>query len=117
MTSAGVATTNFEHAYSGIPVTDLYDFLRKTMEKNQWNIQLGHKMLDTYNRILPLSSAEMEYLAVCIAYPEKFWKVANSYYRSSKAWVSAKNIEKLEMAILQVKNKQEFLKTVFSFAI
>ena len=117
MTSAGVATTNFEHAYSGIPVTDLYDFLRKTMEKNQWNISLGHKMLDTYNRILPLSSAEMEYLAVCIAYPEKFWKVANSYYRSSKAWVSAKNTEKLEMAILQVQKKQEFLKTVFSFAV
>ena len=117
LTGSGVATTNFEHAYSGIPVTDLYDFLRKTMEKNEWNISLGHKILDTYNRILPLSSAEMEYLALCIAYPEKFWKVANSYYRSSKSWVSTKNIEKLEIAIFQVQKKQEFLKTIFSFSI
>ena len=117
ITSAGVATTNFEHIYSGIPVTDLYDFLRKIMEKNQWNVSLGHKILEAYSRILPLSEQELEYIALCIAYPEKFWKIANSYYRSSKAWVSAKNLEKLEMAVLQVKQKQNFLNSIFSFSL
>ena len=117
ITNEGVATTNFEHFYAGIPVTDLYYFLRKIMEKNAWDISLGHKMLDTYSRILPLSTAQMEYIAVCISYPEKFWKVANSYYRSSKSWISSKNMEKLEMAILQVQLKQEFLKNLFSFSI
>ena len=117
MTSEGVATTNFEHFYCGIPISDLYDFLRKTMEKNQWNLSLGHKMIDTYSRILPLSTAEIEYLALCLAYPEKFWKVANSYYRSSKSWISTKNMEKLDMAVLQVQKKQEFLKTLFSFSV
>ena len=114
--NGAVATTNFEHFHRGIPVTDLYDFLRKTMEKNQWNVALGHKILETYSRILPLSDSQMEYIAICLSYPEKFWKVANSYYRSSKSWISAKNLEKLEMAILQVQNKQEFLKTLFSFS-
>lgn len=117
MTNAGAATTNFEHAYAGIPVTDLYYFLRKIMEKHAWNISLGHKMLETYNRILPLASAEMEYIAVCISYPEKFWKLANSYYRSNKSWIPSKNIEKLETAILQVQLKQEFLQKIFSFSI
>lgn len=117
MTVAGVATTNFEHFHAGIPVTDLYYFLRKTMEKNAWDISLGHKMLDNYSRILPLTTAQMEYLAVCIAYPEKFWKVANSYYRSSKSWVSAKNLEKLETSILQAYQKQEFLEAIFSFSL
>ena len=117
MTNAGVATTNFEHAYAGIPVTDLYYFLRKIMEKHAWNISLGHKMLETYNRILPLSSAEMEYIALCISYPEKFWKLANSYYRSNKSWISSKNVEKLETAIFQLQLKQEFLQNIFSFSI
>ena len=117
ITGSGVATTNFEHIYRGIPVTDLYDFLRKIMEKNQWNLSLGHKLLEAYSRILPLSDEEMEYLALRIAYPEKFWKIANSYYRSSKAWVSSKNLEKLEMAILQVEQKQDFLKKIFSFSL
>ena len=117
LTNAGVATTNFEHVHSGIPVTDLYDFLRKIMEKNEWDVSLADKMLEAYSRILPLSSEELEYLALCFAYPEKFWKIANSYYRSSKAWLSSKNLEKLEMAVLQAKQKQDFLKEIFAFSL
>jgi len=117
MTSAGIATTNFEHFYAGIPVTDFYYFFRKILEKNTWNISLGHKMLETYSRILPLTASQMEYIAVCISYPEKFWKVANSYYRSSKSWISAKSVEKLEVAILQTQLKQDFLRILFSFSI
>lgn len=115
MTEKGIATTNFEHFYQGIQMNDLYYFMRKTLEKNQWNVKLGHKMLDYYNRVTPITEAELEYLAVCIAYPEKFWKAANSYYRSSKAWISAKSIEKLELAIEQTEKKRYFLETVFSF--
>ena len=117
ITSGGVATTNFEHFHQGIQLSDFYYFLRKTMEKNQWDVKLGHKMLECYNRILPLSEAELGYLAVCIAYPEKFWKAANSYYRSLKAWISAKSLEKLELGILQTEEKKKFLKELFSFGL
>ena len=115
ITPTGLATTNFEHFHEGIQVSDFYYFLRKTMEKNQWNIELGSRMVENYNRIHPLSKAELNYIAVCIAYPEKFWKAANSYYRSSKSWISIKNVEKLELAIEQTEKKKQFLETVFSF--
>lgn len=115
VTPIGIATTNFEHFHQGIQLTDFYYFLRKTMEKNQWDVTLGHKMVECYNRILPLSEAELSYLAVCIAYPEKFWKAANSYYRSRKAWISAKSLEKLKLAIKQTEEKKHFLETIFSF--
>ena len=115
MTPSGIATTNFEHFYRGIQVTDFYYFLRKTMEKNQWDVSLGEEMLEKYNRVRALSKEELWYLAVQIAYPEKFWKAANSYYRSRKAWISAKSLEKLKLAILQTEEKRKFLETVFSF--
>lgn len=115
ITSSGIATTNFEHFYQGIQLSDFYYFLRKTMEKNQWNVELGAKMVECYNRILPLSASDLAYLAVCIAYPEKFWKAANSYYRSRKSWISAKSLEKLQLAIRQTEQKQFFLEKVFSF--
>lgn len=115
ITPTGMATTNFEHFYEGIQVSDFYYFLRKTMEKNQWDIELGSKMVEYYNRIHSLSEAELNYIAVCLAYPEKFWKAANSYYRSSKSWISVKSIEKLELAILQTEKKRQFLETVFAF--
>ena len=117
ITVSGIATTNFEHFCDGVQMADFYYYLRKTMEKNQWDVRLGEKMIENYNRIQTLSDAEIQYLAVCIAYPEKFWKVANSYYRSSKAWISAKSIEKLELAIRQTEEKKKFLETIFSFRL
>ncbi len=115
MMQHGIATTNFEHFHMGIQVTDFYYFLRKTLEKNQWKIELGEKMIENYNRIHPLSKDELEYIAVCLAYPEKFWKAANFYYRSSKSWTSMKSLEKLEMAIRQMNQKKIFLEKVFLF--
>lgn len=114
---SGLATTNFEHFYHGIQLSDFYYFLRKTMEKNQWNVELGNKMLECYNRILPMTETELSYLAVCIAYPEKFWKAANSYYRSRKAWISTKSLEKLELSIRQTEEKRKFLKELFSYGL
>ena len=114
-TSSGIATTNFEHFYGGMQVTDLYYFLRKIMEKNHWNVRLGMKMIEEYDKILSLTETEREYMALCLTYPEKFWKVANSYYRSRKSWISEKTLEKLEIAIRQIEEKKQFVKTVFSF--
>lgn len=112
-----VATTNFEHFYVGIQMMDFYYFLRKIMEKNKWNVHLGHKMMEQYNRIHPFEEEELELLAICVAYPEKFWKAANSYYRSNKAWISIKSVEKLELAIQQRKATELFLKELFSFRL
>lgn len=115
LTYGGIATTNFEHVQRNIQITDFYYFLRKVMEKNCWDTVLGHKMLNCYQKYIPLKKGELEYIAICLAYPEKFWKAANSYYRSRKVWIPAKNLEKLELAIQQTEKKKEFLKTIFAF--
>ena len=115
MTYSGIATTNFEHAQKNIQIVDLYYFLRKVMEKHHWDVTLGDKILNCYQKYISFKSSELAFIAICLAYPEKFWKVANSYYRSSKVWIPAKNVEKLEMVIKQTEEKKEFLQTIFSF--
>ncbi len=115
VTHSGMATTNFEHARENLQVTDLYYFLRKVMEKHHWDVRLGDKMLNCYDQFLPFQKGELDYIAICLAYPEKFWKAANSYYRSRKVWIPAKNLEKLEMVIKQTEEKKHFLNTIFSF--
>ena len=115
MTYLGIATTNFEHVQENIQITDFYYFLRKVMEKNHWDASLGDKMLNCYQKIIPLKKGEFEYIAICLAYPEKFWKTANSYYRSRKVWIPAKNLEKLELFIKQTEEKKKFLEQIFSF--
>ena len=115
MSYMGIATVNFEHVQRNVQISDLYYFLRKVMEKNQWNDMLGDKILNCYQKHIPFKEGELEYIAICLAYPEKFWKAANSYHRSRKVWIPAKNLEKLELVIKQTEEKKEFLENIFAF--
>lgn len=110
-----VATTGFEHFRMDVQVLDLYYFLRKVMEKHHWDVKFGDAMLEMYSRIRPLSQAEIEYISLKLIYPEKFWKVANAYYQSNKAWIPEKSVEKLETAIRQTEEKMRFVEQIFAF--
>ena len=117
MTKEGIATTNFEKFRRDIQVEDLYYFLRKCMEKHHYDERLGYRMMRAYDSVNNLGKKERDYLAIRLAYPEKFWKTANSYYCTNKAWISVKNIEKLQTAIRQTEEKKMFLKEVFGFEL
>lgn len=110
-----IATTNFEHFYMDVQASDLYYYLRKIMEKQEWDVRLGDRILNAYSCVKPLRQEEMEYLALRLSYPEKFWKLANAYYCTNKAWIPAKNVEKLQKLIVQTQKKQRFLNDLFSF--
>lgn len=104
---------NFERCILDDPVRDLHLLMRKLLEKSGWSVSLGEKLLGEYESIRPLSAISRIDLYYRLAYPEKFWKIANFYYNSGKAWIPWKNLEKLEKLMAQEKEKKEFLDTVF----
>ena len=106
----GIATTNFMKCRYDVQVSDLYQFLRKILEKQNWSPQLGRAILNAYEQVRPLSSAEWENLRLRLLYPEKFWKLANHYYGRNKAWLPEKNVEKLEILVHQQDRRNLFLK-------
>ena len=112
-TQEGWRILNFEKVMFDNPVRDLYLFLRKVMEKNNWLISLGEELLAAYQAIRHLDELSERELYYRFAYPEKFWKIVNFYYNSGKAWIPEKNLEKLEKVIFQETEKQNFLKAVF----
>ncbi len=110
-----IATTNFEHFHMDVQVLDLYYFLRKVLEKHKWKESLGRAMLEAYAEVRPFAPGELEVIALKTAYPEKFWKTANTYYQSNKAWIPEKSVEKLQTAVLQTEEKIRFLQRIFTF--
>ena len=117
MTKEGIATTNFEKFRRDIQVEDLYYFLRKCMEKHHYDERLGYRMMRAYDSVNNLGKKERDYLAIRLAYPEKFWKITNSYYHSGKAWIPAKNVEKLSLSVAQTEEKKRFLRNLFAFQV
>ena len=108
-----IAVVNFNHSAKGLQIQDLYFFLRKVMEKHDWNVNLGKQLIDKYNMIKKLSDRELSLLQIMMSYPEKFWKIANFYYNTSKAFISERNLEKLEQVIALEEQKEVFLEEVF----
>lgn len=104
-----IATTNFEKSYIGLQIGDLYQFVRKVMEKNDWDILYGSNIIEAYDRIKPISKAELYVLYLLLLYPEKFWKITNFYYNGKKSWVSGRNTQKLNIIGEQNTKKEMFL--------
>ncbi len=107
-----IATTSFENTKPGIQVLDLYGFLRKVMEKNGWQGELGVRILDIYRQNRPLSERECKLLYTLMLYPEKYWKQCNFYYNGKKSWMSVKNYDKLLRLQAQEQDRCQFLKTI-----
>lgn len=114
-TKKGIAIVHFDSFSYQIRVSDLANFLRKMMEKNNWNTGLGMDVISAYDKVRRLSAQELRYLYLYMAYPEKFWKIANHYYNAHKAWISGRNIEKLEKFIEQETQREQFLEILFHF--
>lgn len=106
----GIATVNFEKYQIDTPIHDLYQFMRKVLENNEWSEDIGRLILQSYEQENPLTGEEKNNLYFRLAYPEKFWKMANYYYNSNKAWIPEKNIEKLRKLVEQNGAKHSFLK-------
>ena len=108
-----MAVTNFGHLCMGFQVRDLYHFMRKVMEKQNFNVPLGNQMLELYQQIRPLTGEEMRCLYLLFSYPEKFWKQMNYYFNSNKAWIPERNVEKLKNIEKQTPCRRNFLQQVF----
>ena len=109
-----IATTNFDKSHIGLQITDLYQFIRKAMEKNDWDILYGSNIIEAYDKIRPISKEELGILYVLLLYPEKFWKITNFYFNGKKVWVSGRNIQKLNSIGEQNPKKEVFLKSLKS---
>ena len=106
----GAVAVNFARCCFDTQIADFYQFFRKIMEKQSWNRKLGMEMLHTYQQVRPLGDAEFEDFCIRLAYPEKFWKLANHYFNSRKTWIPEKSLQKLEILDMQEKKRREFVK-------
>lgn len=106
--------TNFERAKCSVQIRDLYDFMRKVMEKHSWDKTVGNQIIEEYNKIRPISGQELKYLSLKLRYPEKYWKILNHYYNNNKAWVPDKDLLKLKQVVSQYNLRLNFVNSLLN---
>lgn len=106
------AIVNFQRVSTNIPIVDLYDYMRKILEKYQWDIKLAYKMLDEYDRERGIGQEDLRVLICLFSFPEKYFKVMDHYYNSSKAWLPEKDMEKLKVVLAQNEARRRFVESL-----
>lgn len=106
LVSGNAMLTNFQKLTCQVQLRDIYHFMRKALEKKNWDLTAARQMLAAYESVSPLSEEEREVLRVLFAYPEKYWKQLNYYLNSKKNWIPEKNTEKLLQCIRQEKMRR-----------
>lgn len=107
-----IATVNFERCEYGLQLMDFYGFLRKLMEKNNWENRRGIRTIEAYQQSCGWEAEEGKLLYILLLFPEKFWKQMNFYYNGKKAWMSMKNFDKLKKIEAQELARRKFLREV-----
>lgn len=107
-----VMVLHFEKFVADLPCRDLYLFMRKLLEKNNWDIDVGRAVLELYEKERELPCAERISMIYRFAYPEKFWKIANFYFNSKKSFMPEKNTEKLERLLEQDNDREIFINKI-----
>ena len=105
----GIFIVNFDKCHYGSQMEDLYLFMRKILEKYDWDVDLGLNMIERYHAFKKISDEQRQELYLRFSFPEKFWKIANHYYNSKKVWGVGRNLNKLEKLTKQTQMKQQFL--------
>lgn len=104
-----LAAVCYENSSIGMQSADLYDFMRKMLEKHNWSLELAQEMIQAYVKVRPLESVELKQLYIQFLFSEKFWKVANHYYNSKKTWIPDRSMQKLEKLVEQSRKQSSFL--------
>ena len=85
------------------------------MEKNHYDYEMLEMIFEAYSKQVELSEDDYRYMYVLFSYPEKYWKIANGYYNTNKAFLSPKYVEKLKMVMEQEIEKNEMLSQYNAF--
>ena len=106
------ATVNFDKACLGVQISDFYLFFRKLMEKTGWEKNLAEQLMAAYNSVRKTEGREWKVFSLLLSYPEKFWKITNSYNNGKKSWIPQKTTEKLLAVKEQEAEKEALLRDV-----
>jgi spore coat protein I len=107
---SGEFLINFDFCSYDLKVYDLANFIRRRMRKCNWDICEAKIITDEYRRVNELTAEDFYVMKIMLQFPQKFWRVANKYYNSSRSWAQRVLIDKLDDVINEIECHKKFLK-------
>lgn len=100
---------DFDYCKKEIRAYDVANFITKTVKRLDWNIDYAKLIIDSYNKIEPLSNEELQVIYVFLVFPQRFWRLCNRYYYNEVTWGESTFDRKINNLINEQDEFKEFL--------
>jgi CotS family spore coat protein len=87
---------DFDSCRLDLPVMDLIKFTRRVLKKHHWSYPLAKFLIDAYQQVQPLNSHELEVMKAVFYFPQKFWRMANRYFKNPATLPPERALHKFE---------------------
>lgn len=98
---------------------DISYFLRRLLKRSstKWDIDIAKDLICSYNNINPLTSDDLKYILVYLAFPQKYWRTAKDYYTNIKVCNKSDFYELLSKTVDKTKYHLYFVKALERFIV
>ena len=112
-----LAVVHFDNLGGDDVVADLALYMRKLLEKNQYQERMFQDILAEFEAFYPLTESERRQLYLRLAYPSRFLKIANHYATTRKNHIILRDLEKLDRLVKQEEERSHFLAFLEEFVV
>lgn len=105
-----IFVTGFSKCAYDCGVVDLAEFIRRYIKSETSDIKTICEIIESYNKIKPVTKNEIDVIYSMLCFPNKFLKLCNQYYNKRRVYVSDAIIQKMEKCVLQRERNDDFLK-------
>lgn len=100
---------NFDMAIQDLRIYDLGSLLQRVMIKNKWDFDLSRELIETYEMVNPLATAELEVLLAVLYFPHQIWLCAGRFFKRQRGWSNKELVGQFKNIIGHKKAKEKFL--------
>lgn len=104
-----VNVIDFDYCKREVKAYDISNFMIKVLKRRDWSIDCANLVLESYNKVTPLSKEEYRVIFAFLLFPQRFWRLANRYYYNEVNWATNTFNKKIKTLISEQENYMHFI--------
>lgn len=86
---------DFDYCIRDIRVHDLGSLIIRNMKRCNWDTDKAVAIIESYDRLNPISKNELRILVPFFLFPQDFWMISRQYYIEKKDWEEEEYVDKM----------------------
>ncbi len=106
-----VNVIDFDYSCHELPVYDLASLIQKILKRYSYDVDMALELIEHYCTIAPLSSEELILMLSLFEFPQRFWRIAERYYKGKSDWDEKTFLDKYNDTVVMKEFAFDFIES------